>query len=489
VHTQSLPIADKTIWRLVAILGVVLLGLLGGTQFAAAEGIVGSACMNTKPCTANDVKIKTLIVMNDPVCLPDAQKNNELYADVDFVAEILTSATARYDVGLWIALDGGSANTGPDNQCYHGILRPLETIEDFTTSGPFRNLDGDYCGDALQNDGLIYQTLQTLHIKCTDTSGTGLMQTISTCTSWDNNANTICNGVADALPGTGSKCNCSVTAFDPPIEVPATITVEKVAWAMNSEIAYCPGRVFGFNLEGGGVDEDFGLRSNECEEGALPATSKTIVVQPGSYTISETDLDINVLANGWTLESISCTGTGVGEDPDWDGLTGSVSVSGDLGPGQVVTCIFTNSQDSPLAVDLLGFTANASGGRITLTWETVSEIGNAGFNVYRAEAATGPWTKVNKALIAAKAPGSTEGNSYQWTDTTAKGGGTFWYALEDVTLDGVATMREPVSAVLAGPNAVAVSGFGGASVAWPALAGLLGVVALAISGFAIRKND
>ena len=39
----------------------------------------------------------------------------------------------------------------------------------FTNNGPYRDLDADYCGDTVQNDGDIYHELKTLHIKCTDT--------------------------------------------------------------------------------------------------------------------------------------------------------------------------------------------------------------------------------------------------------------------------------------------------------------------------------
>ena len=63
-----------------------------------------------------------MTVMNTPACLDDRHPGTDLYADVQVLAEILTTATARYDIGLWVALEGGSANTGPGNQCYHGIL-------------------------------------------------------------------------------------------------------------------------------------------------------------------------------------------------------------------------------------------------------------------------------------------------------------------------------------------------------------------------------
>ncbi|MFQ5578801.1 MAG: hypothetical protein ACE5G8_17630, partial [Anaerolineae bacterium] len=54
------------------------------------------------------------------------------------------------------------------------------------------------------------------------------------------------------------------------------------------------------------------------------------------------------------------------------------------------------------AITLVSFTAAASGRDVTLTWQTGTEIDNAGFNLYRAASANGPWTKLNSALIAAQ---------------------------------------------------------------------------------------
>ncbi len=66
---------------------------------------------------------------------------------------------------------------------------------------------------------------------------------------------------------------------------------------------------------------------------------------------------------------------------------------------------------SPLAVTLAAFDAQATADGVMLAWETVSELDNAGFNVYRAESETGPWSKLNDALIPAAAPGSSEGHA------------------------------------------------------------------------------
>ncbi len=161
---------------------------------------------------------------------------------------------------------------------------------------------------------------------------------------------------------------------------------------------------------------------------------------------------------------------------------------------------------SPLAVTLASFTASAAADDVTLAWETVSEVENAGFNVYRADSSlvgqnggssavdplrmTG-WTRVNEMLIPALTPGSAQGNAYAWTDAAAPAG-TTWYMLEDVNLNGTATQHEPVSVTVAEPNAVSLTNFGAAgtaaAAALPALGGLGALALAAIAGMAARKR-
>jgi len=143
----------------------------------------------------------------------------------------------------------------------------------------------------------------------------------------------------------------------------------------------------------------------------------------------------------------------------------------------------------PLAVDLASFTAAAAPEGVTLAWQTVSEMDNAGFNVYRSESDAGPWVKLTETLIPAKAPGSAEGQAYTWTDASAEAGLTYFYQLEDVALSGVTTLHAPVSVALMGPNAVGLAGFGAAATtSAPALAGLAGIALAALAGAGLRRR-
>jgi hypothetical protein len=96
-------------------------------------------------------------------------------------------------------------------------------------------------------------------------------------------------------------------------------------------------------------------------------------------------------------------------------------------------------------VQLSSFYASPNSSKINLFWSTESEIDNAGFNLYRAEAENGEYARINTSLIPAKGS-STQGASYEFVDKDVKNRKTYYYKLEDIDLNGTATMHGPVSA-------------------------------------------
>lgn len=139
----------------------------------------------------------------------------------------------------------------------------------------------------------------------------------------------------------------------------------------------------------------------------------------------------------------------------------------------------------PLAVLLAGFSAQAQADRVLVQWDTVSEMGNLGFNLWRGVSPDEPDTQLNAALIPSQAPGSTQGYSYEWTDqANLAGGTTYYYWLEAVDANGTATRHGPVSATLSVPTAVTLGNLSASptsagSAAWgfPALLASLGAAA------------
>lgn len=96
---------------------------------------------------------------------------------------------------------------------------------------------------------------------------------------------------------------------------------------------------------------------------------------------------------------------------------------------------------TPTAITLAYFDARAGkDGIVTLTWETVTEVDNAGFNIYRSNSKNGHYTQINNTTIPAQGT-AVSGASYSYIDTP--GNGTFFYKLEDVDYHGVSTMHGP----------------------------------------------
>jgi hypothetical protein len=99
-----------------------------------------------------------------------------------------------------------------------------------------------------------------------------------------------------------------------------------------------------------------------------------------------------------------------------------------------------------LRVELKFFDADPDDAKVTLRWETASEIDNAGFNVLRRPELGGPWERVNATLIPAQGD-SLAGASYTFEHTGLTNGVRHEYKLEDLDLSGFNTLHPPTKAV------------------------------------------
>ena len=90
-----------------------------------------------------------------------------------------------------------------------------------------------------------------------------------------------------------------------------------------------------------------------------------------------------------------------------------------------------------LPVELSKFNAGRDRltGQVMITWETQSELNNAGFFIKRSEQLNGKFVVVNPTMIAG-AGTTAEKQSYTYTDATAKPNVLYYYQIEDVSLDG-----------------------------------------------------
>ncbi|MCB0204307.1 MAG: hypothetical protein KDH89_05735, partial [Anaerolineae bacterium] len=112
-------------------------------------------------------------------------------------------------------------------------------------------------------------------------------------------------------------------------------------------------------------------------------------------------------------------------------------------------------QEIPTAVTLADFAAAVSGDSVEITWQTVSELDNTGFNLYRSQSPAAP--DILLAFVPSQAPGSAQGFDYTYRDADVVGGETYWYWLEDVDVSGVATLHGPVSVAVGIPAAVTLA--------------------------------
>jgi hypothetical protein len=124
-----------------------------------------------------------------------------------------------------------------------------------------------------------------------------------------------------------------------------------------------------------------------------------------------------------------------------DGATGdqlgfSVAVSGStvVAGAPVASSVgaaYVFAASLPTAVRLISFVARRTAAGVVLRWRTATELGAAGFNLYREQA--GKSVRLNRALLHA---GAHHGAPHRFVDRTAHQRGSFRYRLQWVGLDG-----------------------------------------------------
>ena len=90
--------------------------------------------------------------------------------------------------------------------------------------------------------------------------------------------------------------------------------------------------------------------------------------------------------------------------------------------------------EEPTDAVLRFFTATASDDYVTLVWETITEIDNLGFNVWRSSQSQTGYQRVNSALIPSQAAG-TSGARYEFVDKAVPDG-AWYYKLETISITG-----------------------------------------------------
>jgi hypothetical protein len=159
-------------------------------------GTTNSVCMQQaygpKPltCTANDVSIArafNIVILDDGCKFPGDK--------VTFTAsfELKSTATPRYDVGLWFTIDGDPNNDG-------------SRIGSCMAATPFIDVDDDACGDIPSNQPSQFPRFR-LDVVCRSNAAGKLM--LPYCiASRKNDENFKCMSASKAIPYNEHACMC-----------------------------------------------------------------------------------------------------------------------------------------------------------------------------------------------------------------------------------------------------------------------------------------
>lgn len=161
------------------------------------------------------------------------------------------------------------------------------------------------------------------------------------------------------------------------------------------------------------------------------ATAIPLLAADGSYNTSVENVNGVINTSGWSNGRHLLFVRGRDSNGNW-------------GP---VSAIFLQVS-APTAADLLSFNATLERKNVVVTWETLNEIDNIGFNLYRSETVDGERIKLNSDIIPTMVPpGSLEGAFYTYLDTLANvKSKESYYWLEDIDIFGNTKIHGPAIA-------------------------------------------
>ncbi|MDX1616726.1 MAG: hypothetical protein R3300_20635 [Candidatus Promineifilaceae bacterium] len=227
-------------------------------QEDAEDSETGAVCVEDRTqkntqCTANDVEVVALrFITSTGNC---EGPGSTISATVEL--EVQANSPERYDIGLFIDQEGtflgAQEPAAGELGCLHTYLAPEPpgsgtaglvssvAYEDLNSDGlaneykgpPWLDTDshqtpGDACGD-VENNRTYFVEIPNVTLTCADTGSLDSkgdpvaiqdgQADVNVCASWSNNApQDLCTELAQAIPGTGSKCSCTL------LELPFTPT-------------------------------------------------------------------------------------------------------------------------------------------------------------------------------------------------------------------------------------------------------------------------
>ena len=201
---------------------------------------------NGNICTANDFELVDGLVSGPSSCT----EGEIIPGGIVMSLGMQPTANERYDIGIFVGDLAESPIGG--SSCTFSSLTPLETGGDFdplSGNGPYRDLDGNACGDTLKTDGLVYRTIDLDQVLCQDLNGDGQLD-ISFAMTWQQSRGE-CPDPNDPNNFTASSSKCVEWTGDvedievvPPIPPPLPVisvsksAVPHVVHAPGGEVSY-----------------------------------------------------------------------------------------------------------------------------------------------------------------------------------------------------------------------------------------------------------
>jgi uncharacterized repeat protein (TIGR01451 family) len=337
-------------------------------------------------------------------------------------------------------------------------------------TGPFANLDGDACADFVNPDqpggGNPLFVTEPITFLCVDEDGDGLVDPISFCTSYDNQAGGVCSDVSDAFPSTNSKCGCSeliVGGFEVP---PFDLEIVKAGPA-----TLAPGGTGTYTIifanRGNGDPPPSVTAYNAVFSDTLPDGMRATSVS-WDTTNANDNADCQITPDTATYgNTVTCTPGNDAPNPPNGQMTETLQddqhiytvridfeVDPDIGFSEQVftntACIDASKEDgsnptqdcdsvdTTTPVTLSYFQATRSGRDLHFEWSTATEVGNVGFNLYVAR---GPRReRLNAELIPTQAVNSLAPQDYEFLAPGVRGK-RFW--IESVDIRGEGELHGP----------------------------------------------
>lgn len=184
-------------------------------------------------------------------------------------------------------------------------------------------------------------------------------------------------------------------------------------------------------------------------------------ISSGSITLPYDLDDGGISTEGNLRVAHSTTGAGgsyssVGPSGGGSGIPGTLTSDIDLDLLGHFT-LGSITPDNSLPVSLTSFTANAQFSKITLNWQTESEIDNQGFNIYRTVKDEDNWSKINAYMIPGQG-NTSQRTDYEYIDNSVAGGYTYEYMLESISYAGVRVQEKVIEVFVPLPKEFALLG-------------------------------